>query len=274
MHLHTRLSCDAPQFEENTVSSYARLAAEKGLKYIAVTEHRDIRTGADGLINADLFECEKQVNAEKRRILEAGRSPLTVLFGVELAHMHTCSDEAAKIIASHKFDFVLGSLHVLKDGFDFYRSDYGDFSDSELKELMRTYLGELYETACTGDFDSFAHCSYPLRYFYRCGRLTELCEMPEKYLYDEYAEIFSKLIERGKALEVNSSGIRHGEFLIPSPGLLALYRSLGGRYVTVGSDSHDFNTVGSGIAEAEKMIAEAGFDGVTVFVGRQPRIIV
>lgn len=272
MHLHTRLSSDAEQFEGNTPSGYIKNAVERGLKYIAITEHRDIRTGADGLINADIAECEKQVAEEKRKILVAGRSPTKILMGIELAHMHTCPDEATQIISSHKFDFVLGSLHVLRDGFDFCREEFDEFSDEELRRHFSCYLEELYETAATGDFDSFAHCTYPLRYLHRNGRLTDLCESPAENA-PEYADIFKKLIEREKALEINTSGIKRGEFTLPTNDLLKLFKKLGGKYVTIGSDSHDVRYVGSGVEQAERMVAEAEFDGVTVYEARQPRII-
>ena len=92
-------------------------------------------------------------------------------------------------------------------------------------------------------------------------------------LENEYADIFKKLIEREKALEVNTSGVKFGEFTNPDRDLLGLFKELGGKYVTTGSDSHDKNIVGSGIEVAENMIRELGFAGVTVYVARQPRII-
>lgn len=275
LHLHTRLSLDAPQYEENNVSTLVKQANLLGIGYIAVTEHRDILPSDErlGIFNADLEECARQIEVEKRKKLENGRASAILLHGVELAHAHTHMNEAKSIISAHNYDFILGSLHVLKDGFDFYRMDYNDFSDTQIKEQFKKYLLELYDTASICDFDSLAHCTYPLRYIYRCGRLTHMCENPSEEYREEYAEIFKKLIERGKALEINTSGVRFNEFTNPSYDLLMLYKELGGKYVTVGSDSHDNVLLGSGIRVAEKMIAEAGFDGVTVYVSRQPRII-
>ena len=111
-----------------------------------------------------------------------------------------------------------------------------------------------------------------MRYFKLSGRLNELCNEPAKYA-PEYADIFKKLIERGKALEINTSGIKRGDFTLPTADLLKLYYDLGGRLVTVGSDSHDIQYVGSGTDVAEQMLKEIGFDGVTVYVARKPRII-
>ncbi len=275
LHLHTRLSLDASQEADNTVSGMVKAAAEKNISYIAITEHRDIlpSDSSKGIFNADLDECARQIAKEKARLLEQGRSTVKLLHGVELAHEHTHSDEAAKIISEHDYDFILGSLHLMKDGFDFYRTDYDGFSDDDIKKQFSGYLSELYNIAAFCDFDSLAHCTYPLRYIYRSKRLIHLCENPVLYFKDEFADIFKKLIERGKALEVNTSGVKFGEFTNPDINLLRLYKDLGGRYVTTGSDSHDKNIIGSGIEVAESMLKELDFDGVTVYVSRQPRII-
>lgn len=274
LHLHTRLSDDAEQSENNCVSGYCKKAKELGLQYIAITEHYDIieDKGTGGLINADLNECASLVLAEKRKMLEDGRSSLTLLHGVELAHLHTHKEQAKKVLSEQKYDFVIGSLHVLKNEFDFWQCDYSGYSDELLNKLFCDYLGELYEIVRECDFDTLAHCTYPLRYYARHSKAPDLCGNPSVFK-EEYTKIFKKLIERGKALEINTSGIKNGGFMLPTEDLVKLYYDLGGRYITLGSDSHDVKHLGSGINEAEQLIKEIGFDGVTVFVERKPRII-
>ena len=207
LHLHTRLSLDAVQEDYNNVAGLVKCAEEKGLNYVAVTEHRDIMPSdsSKGIFNADLYECARQVEAEKKRIIADARSSVTVLHGVELAHQHTHPDESAKIISEHSYDFILGSLHLLKDGFDFYRSDYNDYTDDDIKRLFEKYLEELYEIASVCDFDSFAHCTYPLRYIYRSNRLVDMCKNPASLYKDRYADIFKKLIEREVSNEQSES---------------------------------------------------------------------
>ena len=134
LHLHTRLSRDARQDAENDVAGFVKAAEEKNISYIAITEHRDIMPDDpmhEGIINADLYECARQVEAEKKRLLAEGRSSVTLLHGVELAHQHTHPEESAKIIAEHNYDFILGSLHLLKDKYDFYRCDFDNLSDAD-----------------------------------------------------------------------------------------------------------------------------------------------
>lgn len=275
LHLHTRLSADASQESDNTVCGMVKAALDKNIRYIATTEHMDLLPEdlSKGIFNADLDECARQVVRAKERLQEEKCTAVKLLHGVELAHGHTLFDEAAKIIAEHDYDFILGSLHLMKDGFDFYRTDYTGLSDDDIKKRFLSYLSELHDIAAFCDFDSLAHCTYPLRYIYRNKRLVHMCENPVQYFKDAFADIFKKLIERQKALEINTSGVKFGEFTNPDIDLLRLYKDLGGKYVTTGSDSHDKNIIGSGIEVAESMLKELNFEGVTVYISRQPRII-
>lgn len=267
-HLHTRLSPDAEQAHENSVSAFLDAARRLGLQYAAITEHCDILTDHEGYVNADLDAYAEAMEIARQALIAAAASPVRFLYGLELAHAHIKPLEAAEILRRNAYDFVLGSLHIPRSGADFYNLDYDAFSDGELAGLFEAYVGELYEIADGCDFDSLAHCTYPLRYFEKHGRLKVLCAEPEKAV-PAYAEVFRRLIERGKALEVNTSG----GAALSGRGLLALYRDLGGRFVTVGSDAHNFRLVGSGVGEAESLLGSLGFEGVTVFVGRQARVI-
>mgnify|MGYP002575412306 CR=1 FL=1 len=271
-HVHKRLSPDAPQDSDNTLFSALSEAERKGLQYLAITEHCDILTGP-GCYNADFDAYETALRTAQDEQLRAGRSPTRLLFGIELAHAHTQKNAAAKMLAAHSFDFVLGSLHLPRDGVDYWAADYQkNHDDKALFDAYESYVGELYEIASVCDFDSLAHCTYPLRYFARCGRLKAVCETPSHFV-PLYADVFRKLIERGKALEINTSMIDERGMIQPTADLIKLYQALGGRLVTVGSDSHNFHLIARGVETAEKLLQETGFEGVTVFVERKARII-
>lgn len=274
LHLHTRLSRDATQTAENNVHGYVNTAIEKNIKYIAITEHQDIYK-QDDAINADLEECAKLVNEEKSRIAE-NSLPVTLLHGVELAHAHEKPKEATDIISNHSYDFILGSLHKFIDKTDFALFKYSEISEDDLVKDFETYLENIYKVAATADFDSFAHCTYPLRYYMRNNKLVELCKEPSKYIpknAPHYEDIFKMLIQRGKALEINTSGIKFNEVTLPTYDLVKLYRKLGGELVTIGSDSHDTKYLGSGVDIAEEMLKELGFPGVTVYIKRKEKVI-
>ena len=56
---------------------------------------------------------------------------------------------------------------------------------------------------------------------------------------------------------------------MPDEPIIRRYRELGGKYITIGSDSHTANEVGAGIEEAMKLIKNCGFDKLTFFVSRE-----
>lgn len=64
------------------------------------------------------------------------------------------------------------------------------------------------------------------------------------------------LVNKGKGLEINTSGKdRVGEFL-PSYDFIKRFKELGGEIITVGSDSHDDIRVGQYISEALEIVKE------------------
>jgi histidinol-phosphatase (PHP family) len=76
--------------------------------------------------------------------------------------------------------------------------------------------------------------------------------------------VLHALVESGCALEVNTSGLRYsiGE-AFPHPAIVARFRELGGRAVTVGSDAHRAAHFAWGLADGYAIVAEAGFGELT-----------
>ena len=55
--------------------------------------------------------------------------------------------------------------------------------------------------------------------------------------------------------------------------ILKCYRSMGGEYVTVGSDTHGAERVGARIGEAVELARAAGIRYLAVFENRRPRML-
>ena len=56
----------------------------------------------------------------------------------------------------------------------------------------------------------------------------------------------------------------------PCPEVLRRYRDLGGEIVTMGSDAHAVEYVGSFMGEAQEVLRGWGFRYFTLFRGREP----
>jgi histidinol-phosphatase (PHP family) len=76
--------------------------------------------------------------------------------------------------------------------------------------------------------------------------------------------------ERGKGIEINTGYVRKGMGAPgPSVQMLRWFGQEGGRIVTLGSDSHRPNQVGSAFGQALEMLHQAGFDRPSIFEKRQ-----
>ena len=268
LHIHTRISSDADQSVENNTLSFCKTAIDRGIKHIAFTEHYDIISDP-GAITCDAALAKKAFLEAK----EVYGDKLDIMHGIELAHIHRpeCAQEGRRVLDEVKPDFVLGSLHINDDGTDYYTMDFSQYSDEYLLSSLDDYLSQIITFAKTCDFDSLAHCTYPLRYFHMHSKLG-IVDM-KKYR-EPYSELFRVLMQRGKSLEINSSTLR-GEYGQPLPcfELIKLYVDLGGRRFTLGSDGHHFSLVGTKIDEVQDYIKALGIDGVTVYHNRQESFV-
>ena len=268
LHIHTKISSDADQSHDNNTLSFCKTAIERGIKHIAFTEHYDIIPDP-GAITCDAIEAKKAFLEAKEMYGEK----LDIMHGIELAHIHRpqCRAEGKRVVELVKPDFVLGSLHINDDGTDYYTMDFSQYSDEFLLSSLDDYLSQIITFAKECDFDSLAHCTYPLRYFHMHGRLG-IIDM-KKY-NEPYSELFRVLMQRGKSLEINSSTLR-GDYNQPLPcfDLIKLYIDLGGKRFTLGSDGHHYSLVGTKIDDVLEYIKSFGIEGVMTYHNRQESFV-
>ncbi|MGI6269101.1 MAG: histidinol-phosphatase HisJ family protein [Candidatus Howiella sp.] len=255
LHTHSDNSPDA----DHSVSLMCEYAVKNGVRGLAVTDHCEcnayIRDGYNITSAQSLFE------SGKARAVFSGQ--LVVLIGVELGQATQDLEAANKVLSRPSLDFVLASMHNLQDRKDFYYLDYS-LPENDPKILLEEYFNSLLDLVAWGGFDSLAHLTYPLRY------------LPGKgYALSDYTDIidaiFRALIETGKALEINTSGLRQGlGTTLPDLALVRRYRELGGELITIGSDAHRAPDVGDGIPDGMALAQEAGFRYITLFQGRIP----
>ncbi len=136
-----------------------------------------------------------------------------------------------------------------------------------LAEIVAPSFDEVIAAARSGLFDSIGHIDVVKRYLWPHVTPEQLAAAPELY-----EPILLALVDSGTALEVNTSGLRHpvGESY-PSAAVVARFRELGGRRVTIGSDAHRTHHFGSGLADGYRYAAAAGF-GALAF-GRGGRAV-
>lgn len=263
-HLHSDNSFDA----ENTVLRMCQSALERGISIVAITDHMEapeIKLGARSVFGDMVKQISKSVE-EASIANELMGDKLRVLSGMELGEPMHEPKLTKKAMAIGDFDFILASIHNIRDTEDFY---YLDYNSVDIKDLLTRYFDELLETAQNADFDSLAHLTYPMRYI-----LERTDIRPD---LDDYAEVIDKilntLIERDKALEINTSTIRKIGIPMPDIKIIKRFKELGGKYITIGSDAHKCEFVGCDIEKGIEIAKTCGFDYFTVFEKRKPELV-
>lgn len=261
-HLHTTVSPDGM----NTMEELCDAALEKGLEELAFTDHFEIYTpGFQGSKYSPLGKFTipylKQYRERFEQCQKEYGEKITLKSGIELGQPHLDPAFAQEVLRVMDFDFVLGSMHKVDD-IDFSERDH---TCGQNEALCRMNLENLYRLADEGDFDCLAHLDLIKRYAARQGQRVSLLDYP-----DELEVILKRLIERGKGIEINTSGVRQGMGeTIPAFKILSLYRKLGGEILTIGSDAHKAADLGADFDIACQMAKEAGFSALARYTRRQ-----
>ena len=79
---------------------------------------------------------------------------------------------------------------------------------------------------------------------------------------EKLTQIFTMLIERGKALEINTRMISQPQGRQGIEYIISLYTSLGGKKFTLGSDAHDVTKYKSGFEDAKALLKKYGISSV------------
>lgn len=265
MHTHSNNSFDA----ENTVDELCASAVNKGMYAIAITDHCEApfiefpeKSGFGNFSERIPKSVRETIKAKQKYA-----SKLKVLCGMELGEPMHDLECTKKALNFGDFDFVLASVHNLKNMQDFYYLDYSKYDE---QKLLAMYFDELIETSLFEHFDSLAHLTYPLRYIKAStGRVPNLQPYNE-----QIDEIFINLIKNNKALEINVSGLYKELFAtLPDKEQLLRYYQLGGRLITIGTDSHKANAVGVGIDKGIELARSCGFTHYAIYEKHQPIFI-
>lgn len=261
-HLHTEHSHDG----KFSIDELAKAAIKKGLKGITITDHFD----------SDIYETEedfKHIYKSLDDIKNAiGKYELEIYKGVELGDWMFNPGNGNHCIETCDFDFILASIHSkaqgrrIIEGFEGYKS-FLDTTYEEDKLFIKEYYKSLKYTAENADYDAIAHFSYPLRYLNgMCNKNMNLNDSKK-----DIEDILEILISKEKALEINTSGFKSSfNDTMPYKEIIQKYYDMGGRMITMGSDSHTTEHIAIGFDKTFEMLKEIGFKEYYFYKERKP----
>ncbi len=254
-HVHSRNSSDG----RDRIADIVREAEEKGLCYLAITDHLDLELKYGGghtpvrwrHIDLDAYYAEW---SEAKREAEARGSKVDLRLGIEAGYGENVCDRYLDTLSRYPFDVVINSVHFV-GGWDVYfpnaflfkrkRTVYGEYLGNILKSLDAPY-----------HYDIVAHIGYVTRNAPYIDKSLVFADFPDKF-----ERILKGIIDRGKSLEVNTHTT-----LFPSVELLEKYYSYGGRRISFGSDSHHAELC-KDYEQTARLLKDIGFTEFTVFEG-------
>ena len=260
-HAHSTFSsdtvCTIPQAVEAAIA--AKLAG------ISFTDHLDVGV-PEGSVG-DHFDIANQQAVIKENQQKYG-SQIALYAGIEIGLQTHYLTDIQKAIAAHRFDIVIGSVHLI-NGEDPYVGDF--YVGRNLREAYREYLE--YYIECIRPFDDFdvlGHYDY-------ISRWSPYKEKTLAYraFKDQFDTLFRIVIEKGKAIELNTrSFLSRDNQPGPQfdPDVFKRYRELGGELVTLGSDAHDTQRIGADFTFYAAKLKECGFNYLTHFKERKPQL--
>jgi histidinol-phosphatase (PHP family) len=251
-HLHTIHSPDANAM----LDAYCALALERGIPELAITDHVDFDPTMPAYGFVSFEDRERGVRGAAERWADRG---LAIRFGVEVTYERAYEDDIRGWLQRHPHDFVIGSVHISAAS-PYKASNVAGFvAGRPLPDVVAPYFDEVIGAARSGLFDTIGHMDFVKRYLVPHVMPADLAGAP-----DLYEPALHAMIETGTALEVNASGLRQlPRETYPSAAIVARYRELGGRHVTIGSDAHRTEWFAYGLAEAYRHATRAGFDALT-----------
>lgn len=246
-HIHTTLSCDG----HCTIEEVCRRAIEIGLQAICFTEHLDLDPNDPGYGFFNYEEYSSQI--EQARRCFGGQ--LTILKGIEADYQRRFENELRGWLRDKELALVLGSVHYVEGvtlSEELVRT-------RNLDELYEAYLGEVRLSAESGLFGAIGHLDYVKKYTGDASYLES-----NDRLRPALEATLQSIIKNGVALEVSTRGlVAKSRDYRPSLNIVRLYRALGGRRITIGSDAHDIYVLGTGVAALSQLAQKTGIEVVS-----------
>ncbi|MEE0966094.1 MAG: histidinol-phosphatase HisJ family protein [Bacilli bacterium] len=253
-HIHTKFSADS----EADPRGHILKAIEMGLDEICFTDHQDFNYPYMSF-DLDIDSYLKEMKLLKEEYKNQIRIKIGVEVGLDLNYIQEIND----FVNSHDFDYVIGSIHVIRNTEFYEPAEY--FNNKTKEEAHREFFLNTLE--CVKTFDCF-NCLGHLDYIVRYGPYEDKNVNHELY-QDIIDEIFKTLIQKGKGIEVNTSGYRDLKTCgFPSFKQVERYYQLGGRIITVGTDSHTSDRIGEHVEEVVREYQRIGFQDISTFTKR------
>ena len=269
-HLHLRLddldATAADHFTVANVERYREVASERGIAELGVSEHVYRFAQALDVWQHPLWrECAHDDLEDYCRFV---REDTDLRLGIEADFVRGAEDRIANLLEAHDFDYVVGSVHFLRE----HSLDTDDHSvwgsGRSAEEIWREYFTTLGEAARSGLFDILAHPDLVKVW----GSADRQRPLPEGDLRRYYELALDGIAESGIAIEVSTAGLRkRAQEIYPARAFLEMCLEVGAP-VALSSDAHRPEDVGADYDRALELLESVGVRELCVFDRRERRL--
>jgi histidinol-phosphatase (PHP family) len=266
-HLHLRL--DGPEtlaseaHTSENAERYRAAADERGISELGVSEHIYRFTQTLEIWRHPYWEVNATDDLDE--YCRFVREETDLRLGLEADFVPGAEDRIANVLQARDLDYVVGSVHFLRDG----AVDMDDYSvwDSgrSPEEIWKRYFQTIGETARSGLFDILAHPDL-VKYWGDPRR------RPEGDLRRFYELAMDGIAESKIAVELSTAGLRkHVGEMYPAPAFLEMAIEAGAP-IALSSDAHRPQDVGADYDQALDLLSRLGVQELSVFEGRVRRL--
>lgn len=260
-HVHTHFSDDSEYIMEDVILDAVKMRMDE----ICITDHVDYGIKVD--VEDHIKYPDKLLNVDYPAYFQEierlqSLYPMNIKKGMEFGIQTHTIDQYQKLFDSYPFDFIILSCHQVSD-LEFWTQDFQ--KGKSQKEYYERYYQEILNVIQVyKDYSVLGHLDLIVRYdlqgYY-----------PFENVKDIVRRILKTVIEDGKGIEVNTSSHRYGlKDMTPSLDILKLYKELGGKIITIGSDSHQKEHLGAYIEETKDVLRNLGYQYYCTFDHMQP----
>lgn len=232
---------------QSTLDALCENALARGLRGVCFTEHVDFDPSD---CSYGFLDYEAYMSDVERCRAQYG-SRLEIRAGAEVTYQTEFADDIRRFLDTHRFDYVIGSVHLIDH---IFIGNPAYFTGRSEPEACEPYWRETVAMLESGLFRVVGHLDY-----IRTRWPREYGPFGLDRWREPVAHILQLAIESGSTLEVNTSAIRRqlgGPY--PSWETLELYRELGGARVFMGSDAHSPSSVGQYFPEVAARLERMG----------------
>ena len=266
---HVHLRPDDPDtpagrfFTQENAERSREAAAECGITELGVSEH--IHRFQQSLEIWDHPWWQQNAHDDVDEYCRFVREETDLRLGIEADFVPGREDRTANFLDARDWDYVLGSVHFLRDDAVDMPGDWDIWRSADPEKVWARYFDTLGEAAASGMFDILAH---PDLVKVWGGERP----VPGGDLRRFYERAMDGIAAADVAIEVSTAGLRKpvGE-LYPARAFLEMCLEAG-RPVALSSDAHVPEHLGHAYDQALEWLAEIGVTELAVFEGRRRRL--